>query len=77
MKKTGFFLFVGLMILFLGLAFGCSLSGGKVQVYDTTSIDIAIGNPGQFSAKAALGTFADVLRVTIEGRREDKQFRFK
>jgi hypothetical protein len=72
MKKTGFFLFAGLTILFLGLIFGCSLSGDKEQKYDTTSIDIAIGALGTFSAKAALGTYDDVVRVTIEVAGEDK-----
>jgi hypothetical protein len=49
-------LLAGLMLL----AFGCTLIEGKEQKYDTTSIDIAIDLPGQFSAKAALGTFSDV-----------------
>ena len=72
MNKTGLFLFVGLMILFLGLVFGCNLAGGKEQMYDTTSIDIAIGSAELFSAKAALGTYEDVVRVTIEVAGEDK-----
>ncbi len=67
MLLTGLLL-TGLMLL----AFGCNLAGGKEQIYDTTSIDVAIGSPGQFSAKAALGTFKNVVRVTIEVVGEDK-----
>jgi hypothetical protein len=69
---TGFIL-AGLLVIGLMLMiFGCNLAGGKEQVYETTSIDIAIGSAGSFSAKAALGTYDDVVRVTIEVAGEDK-----
>ena len=61
-------LLTGLMLMTVG----CNLAGGKEQIYDTTSIDISIGSPEQFSAKAALGTFIDVVRVTMEVAGDDK-----
>ncbi len=72
MNKIGFSPIFVLMIIVLSMTFGCNLAGGKVQVYDTTSIDIAIGSPGQFSAKAALGIFDDVKWVRMVVAGEDK-----